>query len=672
MVGSLSSESDYVVDEKARSVSLTEIGVNKVEKRLGVDNLWENHSFAYHLENALKAKELYKLDDKYIIKNGEILIVDEFTGRALSGRRYSEGLHQAIEAKEGVAVKRESRTHATITFQNYFRLYDFLAGMTGTAVTESEEFADIYNLEVIVVPTNLPVIRGDSPDQVYRTTNGKYLSVIEEIKKMYQKERPVLVGTTSVEISELLSNMLKKEGVPHNVLNAKHHEKEAKIVAQAGQKGQVTIATNMAGRGTDIALGEGVVELGGLHIIGTERHESRRIDNQLRGRSGRQGDPGSSRFYVSFEDDLMRLFGGDAMGTVMAKVGMDDTMPIESGMIGRTIESAQKKVESHNFDIRKHLVEYDDVLNQQREIVYDLRRKILSILKNIDEQDGEPKPGKVNYKFDKSNDYSSLTDQLSIFSIKDPTKWNIQEWKKYPELTSPLSIWILKLSLDSLSFIMSAQLSDDKMIDEKEEQRVLASFNNIIPPELSKEAVRKMGYKSWDEFSGKFDEETSPITQRKLLSDLLVVSHIIHVQSLGLKLSAQLERQLILQTLDHLWMDHLDVMTDLRHGIGLRGYAQKNPLIEYKNEGFSLFDLLLSQLEDSIVRRFYKVKVVKRQSEVEKIAQRERVTTSSDNRPGKVEKQKTVIKPTKKPGRNDPCPCGSGKKYKKCCYPKYG
>ncbi|MFH1547093.1 MAG: preprotein translocase subunit SecA [bacterium] len=672
VVGILNIESDYVVDEKAGSVSLTDEGVNKVEKRLGVENLWENHSFAYHLENALKAKELYRKDDQYIIKDGEVLIVDEFTGRVLPGRRYSEGLHQAIEAKEGVPVKRESRTHATITFQNYFRLYDFLAGMTGTAITEAEEFADIYNLEVIVVPTNLPVVRKDSADKVYRTQQGKYTAVIEEIKEMYEKGRPVLVGTTSVEISEYLSSLLKKEGISHNVLNAKQHEKEAKIVAQAGLKGQVTIATNMAGRGTDIALGEGVVDLDGLHIIGTERHESRRVDNQLRGRSGRQGDPGSSRFFVSFEDDLMRIFGGDAMGAVMARVGMEDDMPIESGMIGRTIESAQKRVESHNFDIRKHLVEYDDVLNQQREIVYDLRRKIISILNDVDDKEVEAKIGKVTYKFDKSFSSSKIIETVRDFSIKDPSSWNIDQWAKYPELTNPLSLWILKLSLDSLDFLVSVQLSDDKKLDNKEEFKVLVAFNNIVPTDLAEESAKKLGYKGWKDFSEKFDKANEPSVQKKMLSEVLLVAHIVHVQTLGLKLSVQLERQLILQTLDRLWMDHLDIMTDLRHGIGLRGYAQKNPLVEYKNEGFNMFDNLLSQFEDSIVKRFYKVKVLKKQSEVEKIAQKERVILRGDSRPGKVEKPQTVIKSSKKPGRNDPCPCGSGKKYKKCHYPQYG
>ena len=379
LVNSLQIEKHYSVDEKSNSVSLTDEGVDYLEKLLKVKNIYEDPQLAYHLDNALKAKELYKLDDEYMVRDGEVLIVDEFTGRALAGRRYSEGLHQAIEAKEGVEVKRESRTMATITLQNYFRLYSYLSGMTGTALTEAEEFSSIYHLDTIVVPTNKPVVRKDYNDVVYRSQMGKFKAIVEDIREHNKKGQPVLVGTTSVEKSEVLSNMLSKEGIAHEVLNAKYHEREAKIVAGAGQKGSVTIATNMAGRGTDIALGDGVKEVGGLYIIGSERHESRRIDNQLRGRSGRQGDPGESLFYVSFEDELMRLFGGERMQLIMSQVGLDDDMPISMGILGKTIENAQKRVESHNYDIRKHLVEYDDVLNQQRNIIYDLRSKVLEI-----------------------------------------------------------------------------------------------------------------------------------------------------------------------------------------------------------------------------------------------------------------------------------------------------
>ncbi len=383
LVKSLQKEKHYTVDEKAHAVSLNQEGMDAVEKMLKVENVYENAQLAYHLDNALKAKELYHLDDEYMIRNGEILIVDEFTGRAMEGRRYSEGLHQAIEAKEGVEVKKESKTMATITLQNFFRLYKFLSGMTGTAITEAEEFSSIYKLDTIVVPTNKPVIRKDYNDAVYRTQEGKFRAIVREIVERHAKGQPVLVGTTSVEKSEILSEMLRKEGIKHNVLNAKQHELEAKVVAEAGQLGAVTIATNMAGRGTDIALGDGVKEVGGLYVIGSERHESRRIDNQLRGRSGRQGDPGESKFFVSFEDDLMRIFGGDKMKLIMGQVGLDDDMEISVGVIGKSIENAQKKVESTNYDIRKRLVEYDDVLNQQREIIYTLRRKILEIdLKN--------------------------------------------------------------------------------------------------------------------------------------------------------------------------------------------------------------------------------------------------------------------------------------------------
>jgi len=700
----LEAPQDYIVDEKAHSVSLTDEGVDKVEKILGVDNMWENYAFVHHLDNALKAKELYRKDDKYIIKDNQVMIVDEFTGRVLPGRRYSEGLHQAVEAKEGVEVKKESRTLATITFQNYFRLYDFLAGMTGTALTEAEEFADIYNMEVIVIPTNVPVIRKDHSDFVFRTRDGKFRAVINEVIKKNEKGQPVLVGTTSVENSEILSDMLSKEGVDHSVLNAKHHQKEAMIVANAGNKGQVTIATNMAGRGTDIALGEGVKEIGGLHIIGTERHESRRVDNQLRGRSGRQGDAGSSRVYVSFEDDLMRLFGGTAMSGIMSRVGMDDSVPIEAGIIGRTIESAQKKVEGHHFDIRKHLVEYDDVLNQQREIIYDLRRKILTILSKAGAEKNklDEAAGSVNYEFKtlNKNCIPGFVERMMNFSIKNPGTWEIEEWKKKDVLTRPLRLWILKQAFQQVDFIIGAQVKDDAVVDDLEENKILAGLLDIVPVDLAEAASKAIGYKGWKDFETKFYKGSSVADRRNELYRLLVVSYIIHVQTLGDKVIGEVERVLILQTIDNLWVEHLDLMTDLRHGIGLRGYAQKNPLIEYKNEGFAMFDRMLAQMEDNIVRRFFKVRVVKRSSEVDvERAQTVKEDAGSavsklgsgassgsgsgrktqgasgrsvpDQRPGRVSKQKTVVK-GKKVGRNSPCPCGSGKKYKKCCYPKYG
>ena len=376
----LKNEVDYTIDEKERNVFLTEDGITKVENMMGVKNLWENFEYAHHLENALKAEVLFKLDDNYIIRDGEILIVDEFTGRVLPGRRYSEGLHQAIEAKEGVEIKKESKTMATISYQNYFRLYKYLSGMTGTAITEAEEFADIYKVDVVVVPTYKPIIRKDYPDVIYKNEEAKFRAVVNEIEEMNKAGRPVLVGTTSIERSENLSKQLLKKGIKHEVLNAKQHEREAHIVSNAGQLKAVTVATNMAGRGTDIKLGKGVKELGGLHIIGTERHEARRVDNQLRGRAGRLGDPGSSRFYVSLEDELMRRFGGDIMHSMFNRFGVDENMPIEASLIARAIQSAQKKVENVNFEIRKHLVEYDDVLNNHRNIIYSLRDKLLDLL----------------------------------------------------------------------------------------------------------------------------------------------------------------------------------------------------------------------------------------------------------------------------------------------------
>ncbi len=701
IAGSLKPNEDYIVDEKSHAVSLTDEGVDHAEKHLSITNIWDNYAFVHHIDNALKAKELYIKNDHYLIQEGEIRIVDEFTGRVLPGRRYSEGLHQAIEAKEGVEVKSESRTHATITFQNFFRLYSFLAGMTGTALTEAEEFAQIYNLEVIVVPTNKPVVRKDFPDVVYSTKEGKFRAVVREIQELHEIGRPVLVGTTSVENSEMLSDLLNKEGIPHEVLNAKHHQKEAMIVAKAGQKGMVTISTNMAGRGTDIALGEGVVSLGGLHVLGTERHESRRIDNQLRGRSGRQGDPGSSRFYVSFEDDLMRIFGGDAMNSILTRVGMDADMPIETGIIGKSIESAQKKVEGHNFDTRKNLVEYDDVLNQQREIIYNQRRKILSILKSFESDvssDGQTprKAEDVEYPWKEINDdfAARISEKLDKVSLRDADTWEIEEWAVYPILVRPLRLWILSLTRGHIGRIFSAQIEGDAEVDSIEERKLLAGFLDVVPVEIAEQSVKKIGFRNWKDFEETFYSEPGVEKQRVLLVKLLLTSYVLHLYMMGDAVTKDLERVLVLQTIDNLWVDHLDLMTDLRHGITLRGYAQRDPLVEYKNEGFAMFDRMLAQMEDNIVRRFFKVKVVKREPvadptkveakqedaatatarEVRKLSKRtaENATQpKGDARPGAVNNQKTFVR-TIKVGRNDPCPCGSGKKYKKCCYPKYG
>jgi preprotein translocase subunit SecA len=658
LVKNLELGKDYDVDEKANAVSLTDEGMDKVEKILKVDNVYENAQFAYHLDNALKAKELYKRDDQYMIKNGEVIIVDEFTGRAMAGRRYSEGLHQAIEAKEGVEVKRESKTMATITLQNYFRLYSYLSGMTATALTEAEEFSSIYNLDTVVVPTNNPVVRNDHADVVYKTVEAKFEAIVEDIKEHFANEQPILVGTTSVEKSEVLSKMLSKEGVPHEVLNAKYHEREAKIVSNAGQKGTVTIATNMAGRGTDIALGEGVKELGGLYVIGSERHESRRIDNQLRGRSGRQGDPGETRFYISFEDDLMRLFGGERMQLIMSQVGLEDDIPISLGVLGKTIENAQKRVESHNYDIRKRLVEYDDVLNQQRDIIYALRTNILKIAKNErTDQKFEPKN---DLKLAKELDIELLQDQLDGFTLSKGNSWNIELLNQFTYGYTPLEVWILKEQLAFVDYLFASQRADDMKIDEKEEDKLLNQIKNLLTDEIYEKALKELKYK---------ENALEDITNVK---KLILIAFILHTQAISQPALKELAKVLILQSFDRFWMEHLDNMADLREGVSLRNLAQRDPLVEYKNEGFEMFDKMFDSINQSVRDRFFKVRVVKK--EVPHLSGNIKTQQSQfikkDNRPGQVEKQKTVKKSVKV-GRNDPCPCGSGKKYKKCCYPKY-
>lgn len=669
LVKSLQKEKHYTVDEKSNSVSLNDEGIDMVEKLLKVKNVYENAQLAYHLDNALKAKELYKRDDEYMIKDGEVLIIDEFTGRALPGRRYSEGLHQAIEAKEGVEVKRESRTMATITLQNYFRLYSYLSGMTGTALTEAEEFATIYNLDTIVVPTNKPVVRKDYNDVVYRTMMGKFKAIVEDIKEHNAKGQPILVGTTSVEKSEILSTMLSKEGIAHEVLNAKHHEREAKIIAQAGQKGAVTIATNMAGRGTDIALGEGVRELGGLYIIGSERHESRRIDNQLRGRAGRQGDPGESRFFVSFEDELMRLFGGERMQAIMTQAGLEDDMPISMGILGKTIENAQKKVEAHNYDIRKRLVEYDDVLNKQRNIIYDLRAKVLEISstgKEVEEISLEK-----DIKYATEIDIENLQDVLDGFAVTKKDTWEIEQLEGLKFKLNPLDISILKKLLDYIDVLVQAQLEDDMEIDNVEERNLYIQVKNLLTEEIFERGVKDLSFKNSIEFFRSLEGKNVPEISKEL-KRLVFVSYIEHIYSIGVEPMRDLSKVLILQGIDRYWMEHLDNMQDLREGISLRNLAQRDPLVEYKNEGFRLFDSMLRSIDENTVNRFFKVRVVRNQSPLQAPIQteKEEIRSLTDNRPGNVSKQQTV-KRSKKVGRNDPCPCGSGKKYKKCHYPEF-
>ncbi|ABZ83311.1 preprotein translocase, seca subunit [Heliomicrobium modesticaldum Ice1] len=596
----LTKDVDYKVDEKAHSVVLTEEGVSRVEKMLGIDNLADSLDWAHHVNQGLKAHALMRRDRDYVVKDGEVIIVDEFTGRLMFGRRYSEGLHQAIEAKEGLEIQNESQTLATITLQNYFRMYDKLSGMTGTAKTEEPEFMQIYKMDVVQIPTNKPMQRKDLPDVVYRTEEGKFNAVVEEIVQSFRRGQPVLVGTVSIEKSEQLSDKLKRRGVPHQVLNAKHHEKEAEIVKNAGQRGMVTIATNMAGRGTDIILGEGVAELGGLYVIGTERHEARRIDNQLRGRSGRQGDPGQTRFYVSLEDDLMRLFGAENIQGVMDRLGMDDSMPIESGMITRAIENAQRRVEARNFDIRKHVLQYDDVMNQQREVIYDQRKKVLN---------GENLRDTVFDFID-----TLVENMVNRFAGEEKyvENWDLPAMLAYAEETFQIAV-----------------TAED--LHEMEKEEVIAFFQE----------------KAQERYS-----------QRE--------------QELGLETIRELERIILLRVVDSHWMDHLDAMDHLRHGIGLRAYGQKDPLVEYKYEAYSMFQEMIASVQEEFLRYMFRVNVVVAQAEEEKQeaeaeAEAETVLKNAVENRSDDSLPKQPVKAEPRVGRNDPCPCGSGKKYKKCC-----
>ena len=597
VVPKLKEGEDYTIDEKAHTVAPTEAGVAKAEKLLNVQNLYEseNIEMSHHFNQALKANALMKRDRDYVVKDGEVIIVDEFTGRLMFGRRYSDGLHQAIEAKEGVKIERESQTLATITFQNYFRMYKKLAGMTGTAKTEEPEFRKIYNLDVVVVPPNREMQRQDFPDIIYKTKRAKYRAVVNEIAEKHSKAQPVLVGTTSIVQSEDLSAMLKKQGVPHNVLNAKYHEMEAQIIAQAGQAGAVTIATNMAGRGTDIVLGTGVSDLGGLHIIGTERHESRRIDNQLRGRAGRQGDPGSSRFYLSLEDDLMRLFGSDNIAGIMDKLGMEEDEPIEHALITRSIEQAQKKVEARNFDIRKYVLEYDNVMNQQREVIYSQRRKILL---------GD------NLKENIFNMIEKLVDHgMDLYANEKlyPEDWDYAGLIEYCE-----------------GFFAPA-----------------GELKAEVLENLSREELREELMKTADTaYSGR-EALFGPDNMREL------------------------EKVVMLKTVDAKWMDHLDAMEMLRQGIGLRAYGQKDPLIEYKLEGYDMFQQMIEHVQEDIVRYIFRVNIISQAQPEDHLRQ---AHTGRGGEEG--DKQAQPAEPVVNAdttGRNDLCPCGSGKKYKRCC-----
>ena len=594
IIPKLKNEDHYTIDEKARTSVLTEEGVARAEGILGLENLYDprHMEVLHHLNQALKAHALFKKDVDYIVKQGQVIIVDEFTGRLMPGRRYSDGLHQALEAKEGVKIENENQTLASITFQNYFRMYDKLAGMTGTADTEAPEFAKIYNLDVVVVPTHRPMIRLDHPDSVYRTEREKLEAVIEEIEELHSIGRPVLVGTISIDKSELISKKLKQRGVPHQVLNAKHHEQEAAIVAEAGQMNAVTISTNMAGRGTDIVLGEGVPELGGLHILGTERHESRRIDNQLRGRSGRQGDQGSSRFYLALEDDLLRIFGGERIQGIMSRLGMEEGEPIAANIISRAIENAQRKVEAHNFDIRKHLLEYDDVMNQQREVIYAQRRHILA---------GE-----------------DLHEE--IFSM-----------------------------IDDLVEEFIAMYTDPK----------------VFPEEWDLKGLAEQAFKHFNvnlDFDG--IEDMSQEGLKETIVEMAIEGYKRREEEYGPDLMRDLQRFILLQALDNQWKDHLLSMDHLKEGIGLRGYGQRDPLREYQREAYEMFEDLVQRIKSEAMTYLFHIRV-KTEEDLQEVAPKEQEIQLSHG--GEEAKAQPVTRKEKKVGRNAPCPCGSGKKYKKCC-----
>lgn len=618
IVPRLKEKEDYEVDEKMKAVTLTENGILKVESMLGVGNIYEvgKINYVHHLEQSLKAQVIFKLDRDYVVKNGQVIIVDDFTGRLMEGRRYSDGLHQAIEAKEGVEVQKESRTLATITFQNYFRMYKKLSGMTGTAITSAEEFFRVYKLDVMEIPTNKNLVRKDLPDVVYKTEKGKFDAIVDEIKKLKETGQPVLVGTIAIEKSEYLSALLSREGIGHEVLNAKQHEKEALIISKAGQKGSVTIATNMAGRGTDIKLGEGVREIGGLYIIGTERHEARRIDNQLRGRAGRQGDPGVSQFYVSLEDELMRRFGGDKLKGMMDRLGLPEDQPIQNALISKTIENAQSKIEGYNFDIRKHVLEYDDVMNKQREVIYKRRKEILEA---------------------------------------EDAKNDIMEYVK-----------------EEVELVVSSYCTDEECMWDVE--KIAIDLRDIFPfsDDDAKEVKRIQNDKS------KTDAEKKTGLMEFVYGK---AKHYygIKEQEIGEKAMRGLEKAIILQTVDTLWMNHLDEIDYLRQGIGLRGYGQRDPLIEYKREAFNLFGHLIENIRSTIVRTIFKISMVSTQEQQqvqqapknvqysggEYIEQFGAAQKQESGSTGEAPKQKPIINENKV-GRNDPCPCGSGKKYKQC------
>jgi preprotein translocase subunit SecA len=605
IVPRLKSGEDYEVDEKKQQVAPTESGVEKVEMALGIENLYDdvNTNLVNHLNQALRAETLFHRDDEYIVTDGQVYIVDEFTGRVLEGRRYSEGLHQAIEAKEGVEIKEENQTVATITIQNFFRMYDKLSGMTGTAATEADEFMHTYKMEVVSIPTHEEMIRDDKDDLVYKTEKSKHKAVVEDIVERNEQGQPVLVGTVSVDVSERLSALLNRRGIAHNVLNAKQHEREAEIIAEAGELGAVTIATNMAGRGTDIKLGEGVAELGGLYVLGTERHEARRIDNQLRGRSGRQGDPGESRFYLSFEDELLRLFGGQRMQGIIERIGLEEDVPIEAGMISNSVRRAQEQVESRNFQMRKRILEYDDVLNKQREVIYAIRRDILM---------GEDVDTK-SYVDD------VLTEVVSEYVSENvyPEDWDLDALTAEVNRFYPSRIDFGSIDIESMTAaeVLAMVLED---ADERLEER-----------------------------KAEWDERTAELEKRGL------------ARGDGVATFEEAERRTLLSVVDSRWREHLYEMDYLREGIGWRGLSQRDPLVEYKREGFDIFQEMERGLKADYVTYIYRVENIKLREE-----EMQQLSYSGGEEPN--QRPKSPRKTASKVGRNEPCPCGSGKKYKKC------
>ena len=706
LIPTLKEGGDYNIDEKMRAATLTDEGIKKMEELLGIKNIYTEKgvSEVHHIEQALKAHTLFQRDKDYVVKDGEIIIVDEFTGRLMYGRRYSEGLHQAIEAKEGVRVKQESVTMATITFQNYFRMYKKLAGMTGTAATEAEEFSKIYNLDVMVIPTSKPLIRIDQPDLIYKNEAAKFEAVIKDIKAKQEKGQPVLVGTISIEKNEFFSHLLNQEGIEHNILNAKNHLKEAAIIAEAGKKGKVTLATNMAGRGVDIKLGgegasqeeyQAVKQLGGLYVIGTERHESRRIDNQLRGRSGRQGDPGESRFYVSTQDDLMRIFGSDRIGTIMGKLGLPDNVPIAHPMISKSLEAAQKKVEGHNFDIRKHLLEYDDVINKHREVIYRKRDRILDIYESMKSGEKVDKNSKFQITNAKQIPNSKLQnkenesfremilenveaeiEQVVSFHTQsdDETAWNIDEIYEVVDTIFPLPLEV-RLKMDDIQ-----KTAGDKAEDVRARDKLINYFIDLA-------------HKVYDELVERINalaDNDTPLSPSgdpppKIGGEIKV------------KPMQQVEKMILLRSIDMLWVEHIDAMDHLRTGIGLRGYGQKDPLVEYKREAYQMFIQLNNNIQKQVAYSIFKVGLAPQGKEQRVINNKQELifkgAEKTSNQESRIKNygqdNVSVAKPAKigavsgtqikeapvessrggsakKVGRNEPCPCGSGKKYKKC------